>query len=247
MAQELEIYKLLVTLAATLIAVSITAYSIAISVLGSERARLQARIDDIYRRADEKFRKGEIKNLEAAEKEVASARAESKKIAAPWSRLSLVNVVLWPGLIFTLSILFAVQGIFEYPKLKIVPGEGTPYQAALTHYQTSAILLVVGALLLVVALFGIEKAAGQPRPVKVAIEPTGESGVVAYYFVDSAEKLVVDWTRKNAYWFDARIDQAAREGKIKLVAIPGKKAEAFVKDNQLTYLLRSPTPQELAL
>lgn len=246
MAQELEILKLLVTLATTLIAVSITAYSIAISVLGSERARLQARIADIRLRVDEKFRRGEIKNLEAAGKEVTSAKAESKKIASVLYRLSLPNVVLLPGFFFTLSMIFAGLGILWYPSL--IVGEGTPYQSLLTYYHYSAFLLVLGVLALVLALFNIEKAAGQPRPVKVVIESPEGSGLAAYYFVDSAgTKIVADWNRKVAYWFDARVDKAAREGKIKLVAVAGKTQEAFVKDNQLTLVPRAPTPEELPL
>jgi len=241
MAQELEVCKILVAIDVALVSVSITAYSIAITVLGSGRARLQAKIDDIYARADEKFRRGQIKGFEAAEKEVASARAESKKILAQLSRLSLLNVVLFPGLFFTVSILVAVEGILQYP-------ENLARASDLMYYQNSALALAVGVVSLLFALVSIERAAGQPRPVKVAVEPAVETGVVAYYFVDSAgEKLVVDWNRKVAYWFDARVDKAAREGKIKLVAIPEKRGQVFAEDNQLTYLMRAPTPEELAL
>jgi hypothetical protein len=78
------------------------------------------------------------------------------------------------------------------------------------------------------------------------VEAAEESGVVAYYFVDRpGDKLVVDWTRKIAYWFDARVDQAAREGKIKLVVIAGKTPDVFVKENHLTHLMRPPTQHEL--
>jgi hypothetical protein len=245
-AGEVEVCKILATIDIALISVSITAYAIAISVLGSGRARLQAQIDDIYAKADERFRRGEIKGFEAAQKEVVSARAESKKISTLLSRLSLFNVVLLPGLFFTLSILVAVQGILEYPRL--LTGEGTPLQSLLTYYQYSAFLLVLGVLALALALFGIEKAAGQPRPVKVAIESPEGSGLVAYYFVDFAEtKIVVDWNRKVAYWFDARVDKAAREGKIKLVAVPGKTQATFAKDKQLSLVPRAPTPEELPL
>jgi hypothetical protein len=240
LAGEVEVCKILATIGVALVSVSITTYAIAISVLGSGRARLQAQIDDIYARADAKFRRGEIKGLEAAEKEVASARAESKKVLTLLSRLSLVNVVLFPGLFFTLSIVFAVQGILQYSANPATANE-------LMYYQNSAISLAAGLVFLLFALVSIERAAGQPRPSNVAV-PASETGVVAYYFVDSpGEKLVVDWNRRIAYWFDARIDQAAREGKIKLVAIPGKRGQAFASDNQLTYVPHAPSEQELPL
>jgi amino acid transporter len=252
MAQELEIYKLLVTLAAALIAASITSYSIAISVLGSERARIEAQVDEIRQKATERIRRGEIKDYEASEKQVISVRKESAEKHGLLSRLTLWNVVVFPCGGYAFSILIAMNAILTYPQLgeppsieATRPGVYVPY---LLYWQSSALCLIVGAFLFVVALYGIEKAAGQPRPVKVAVEHTEESGVVAYYFVDSAgTKLVVDWHRKVAYWFDERIDQAAREGKIKIVAVAGKTQQAFVKDNQLTYMTRAPTPEELPL
>jgi hypothetical protein len=209
--------------------------------LGSGRARLQARVDDIYARADDKFRRGQIKDFGAAEKEVASARGESKKILVQLSRLSLLNVVLFPGAFFTLSILLAAEGILQYPVNSAKAGD-------FMYYQNSAFSLAVGVVILLFALVSIEKAAGEPRPVKVAVEPAVETGVVGYYFVDRpGEKIVVDWTGKVAYWFDARINQAALDGKMKVVAMPGRTQEAFVKENHLTYLTRPPTQQELPL
>ncbi|MGA2239654.1 MAG: hypothetical protein ABSG74_10625 [Candidatus Bathyarchaeia archaeon] len=252
MAQELEIYKLLVTLAAALIAASITSYSIAISVLGSERARIEAQIEEIRQNATERIRRGEIKDYEDSEKQVVSVRTESAKKRRVLSKLTLGNVVLLPGMLFAFTMLIAMKGILMYPQL----GDSQPTQAMNSgiyvpnplYWQGSALCLLAGALLFVNALYGIERAAGQPRPMKVAIEHTEESGVIAYYFVDKAgEKVVVDWNRKVAYDFDARIDQAAQESKIKSVAKPRNRAEAFVKDNQLTYQRRAPTPEELPL
>ena len=239
MTNELEIYKVLITISVTLAAVSITAYSIAITVLGSEGTRLRGKIDSIVQASNEKLRKGEIKDLESAKKEVEKAHSETQKIKAQLSRLSLKNVILVPGLNFALATLIGVMGISDYPKLVVANGP-------LTHLQFSTFFLLFGTLYLVGALSGIEKAAGEPRPVTAAQEPTGAA---AYYFVDTAdEKIVVDWDRKIAYWFDDSIDKAAREGKIRVVAVPAINAEQFVTLYGLTYKRgRGPSPEELSL
>jgi hypothetical protein len=117
LAQELEAYKFLVTLAAALIAASITSYSIAISVLGSERARIEAQVEDIRQKATERIRRGEIKDFEASEKQVLEVRRESTKKRTVLSRLTLWNVVGYPGVLFALTILFAMEGILKYPQL----------------------------------------------------------------------------------------------------------------------------------
>jgi hypothetical protein len=256
MAQELEIYKLLVTLAAALIAVSITAYSIAISVLGSERVRYQAQIDDIQRRADDRIQRGEIRNFKAEEKHVDTVRADIRKIGAILSRLSIWNVVALPGIFFAGCIFFAMNAILVYPRLadepSIVATSPNAYVVPeLLYWQRSALCLIIGAFWLVVALYGIEKAAGQPRAGGVARKsappPSAppQIGIVGYFFVDDNQKLLVDWSRKIAYLFDDRIDQAARQGKIRLVTVTDTKSESFVKDNHLNPVHRSPSPEEV--
>ena len=162
-----EIYKILVTLAGVLIAASITAYSIAISVLGPERAKLEAQIEEIRRKADDKFRRGKIKDSEAAEREVRSAKIQIGKIMARLSRLSLRTVVVMPGIPLTLCIYGAVEGMLAYPTLERIPlpvaTQPGFFVLNAPYWQVSAGLLVVGGALLVFALYGIEKAAGEIR------------------------------------------------------------------------------------
>ncbi len=60
MGQEIMIYQAMIQISVALIAVTITTYSIAISILGTEgfRKGLQAQIVEITKEAEEKLRKG---------------------------------------------------------------------------------------------------------------------------------------------------------------------------------------------
>ncbi len=248
MGQELEVYRIIATISVALASVTITTYAIATSILGSERLRWQAEIEDIKRKTDERFHRGEIKDSEAAEKEIDRLKAERRKIISRVSRLSLTNVVLFPSLFFALSASFAVAGMLAYPQVELGPQPPQNSTQAPTYVQVSALGLFAGIVALINALFAIEKAAGQPRPTQAFVGPPAESGIVAYYFVDyPGTKILVDWSTKIAYWFDNRLDEAAVEGKFRLVAVPGKTQDAFIKEKGLKAIQRGPTRDELPL
>ncbi len=216
-------------------AVTVTTFSIAISILGSERARLQAQIDEIYRSADDKLKRGEIKNFDEAEKEVSRVRSERGKVVQILSQLSLTNVVLLPAGCFALSIMLAIM---------IIVGASPESQVGFPSIG----LLLVGIFALVNALSSIEKASGQPRPTtKIAEEVPLESGIAAYVFYDTLEKIIVDWSRKIAYMTDTRTDTAVRQGKVKIIPLIGTNRTSFVKEKGLTDVYRISTPAELPL
>jgi hypothetical protein len=238
MAQEIEVFGFVIQVGIALIAVTITAFSIAVSILGSERARIQTQIEEIYRTANERLGRGEIKNIEGAEAEVKRVHAERTKAANVLSRLSLVNVVLFPCLCFTLSIVVAM----------VFVGGATGSFGYIGNLMFSLTFMGFGIAFLVNALFAIERAAGQPRPsAKIIEEVPVETGIIAYIFVDSWEKAVVDWNRKIAYFTDSRIDDAIRQGKVKIVPLVGKNRATFVKEKGLTDVFRFPTVDELPL
>jgi len=165
MAQELELYKILVAIGIALVSVTITAFAIAVSLLGSEHARRQAlSYHEMRRKADEKIRSGDIKDIDTAEKEVRKVVGEKARISDLWSRLHVVNIVLLPGAFFALSIWAAIQGILNYPTLysgpEIPPQLGTP----ILYWQYSVMALGVGLLFLITALYAIQNVAEEARP-----------------------------------------------------------------------------------
>jgi len=164
MDQMIEVYKVFITIGVALVSVTITAYTIAISLLGSEKARLQARIDDIRRRATERIKRGEIKDYEESEKQVDGVREESRNLLSVLSSLSLKNVVLMPSLCFAMSIGLAAAGIFRYPILLYD-------ESTVEYWRLSFGFLVLGIIFLVNALRAIERAAGQPRTTGILVEP----------------------------------------------------------------------------
>jgi hypothetical protein len=233
--QDIELFRIIVEIGVALVAVTITTFSIAVSILGSERARLQAQIDEIYRSADDRLKRGEIKSFDEAEKEVSRVRSERGKAAQILSQLSLTNVVLLPAGLFAMSIMLAIM---------VIVGLDTESHLGFP----SVALLLVGIVTLVNALSAIEKAAGQPRPAtKVVEEAPLESGVVAYIFYDSLEKVIVDWSRKIAYMTDPRTDAAVRNGRVKIIPLFGTNRASFVKAKGLTDVYRSSTQAELPL
>jgi len=241
----IEFYKILVTIAVALISVTMTIYAIAISVLGSEKARLQAQIDDINRRSDERFARGEIKDRMAAEQEIQRVTEESGKITSLLSSLSVGNVVFLPNSCFVISLASAIGGLLGYR------GE--------VIWQGSLFFLILGGVLLANALRSIEKAASQPRPTATSEQvphiprfvPTDksvpETGVVAYRFPD-AGLILVNWSAKAAYTlWDGRTYDAIETGKIKLVMMGNMKLGDFLKEKGLSTFIRTPTEQELPL
>ena len=92
----------------------------------------------------------------------------------------------------------------------------------------------------------------KPRSITAAgyrkIETMPENGVVAYYFPDYPhQKIIVDWSRKVAYYFDPRIDKAVKEGRVKALAIPGKTQTEFTSERGLALTIHPPTEKELPL
>jgi archaellum component FlaF (FlaF/FlaG flagellin family) len=184
MGQELEIYQAIVAINVALTAVTITAYSIAISILGTERVRLQAQIDEILRNATDRIQRGEITNFEQAEREVIKTKTETRKIWTLLTNLSLSNVVLFPGLFFAISTSAAIVGMWALPDATI-PGATTPYG----FFYLSGLFMSGGIGLLVNALRAIEKAAGQPRPAKLTSEIVSAQIVLEAYKWDSKDTI----------------------------------------------------------
>jgi hypothetical protein len=166
MGQEIEIYRALIQISVALIAVTITTYSIAISILGTEgfRRTLSTQMDEIRKRAEEKLRKGtSFEEAQVVVTETSSKLQEAKNL---FSQLSLKNVVLLPSSCFAVSIAVAASGLYYYPTLSFNFGTGNP----LLFLNVSVAFLALGAILLVNALRAIQRAAGQPRPASLITE-----------------------------------------------------------------------------
>lgn len=166
MGQEIQIYQSLIQISVVLIAASVTTYSIAISILGTEdfRRSVQAQIEETKTAAEQRLRKGtSFEEAQAVVSQTSSKLQELKKSLESFSRLSLDNVVYLPSIFFILSILSAALGIYYYPALLFQFPLGTK-ELDLPYVNVSASLLAIGIFLLASALSGIQRAAGQPRP-----------------------------------------------------------------------------------
>jgi len=256
MDQMIEFYKSLIQIAVALVAVSITAYSIALSIMGPAWSRLKTETDARKKALDRKLASGAFKDTALAKKEIDANDAEIKRVDQVVSDLSLKSVVILPSFFLGVSIGISLLAIYSFPRTDVP----TINSGRFEFLSMSVFCLGCGVVLLFRALSGIQKTAGQPRPTETLAEPpslttlgdqisesVSEKGAVAYYFPDYGQKTIVDWNRKIAYWFDYRIDSAARQGKIRVVAILGKNQVDFIKEKGLTEIIRAPTEKELPL
>ena len=194
----------------------------------------------------------EAKNIEEMQAEIRGCRLEEEQLKDRLQRISLRGVVGYPTLFYGIALVVAVSGIYVYPdRLNLASGDALP------TVWVSLAAIIAGSLCLGRALLAIEQVARETEIVlpegkfKVGVEPVAEMRPVsAYYLVDTApgiQKLVVDWRRKVAYWFDSRIDNAVREGKISAYAIPSTNSIEWTNREKLTLVNRAPKPEELPL
>lgn len=138
-----------------LVAATITAYSIATSLLSFEVAlRRQAKSPE--KEVDQKLTSGEIKHYTDAEKEIRRIQEKKEEAATLRSGLSLLRIVVVPDLCFFLSIAVAIWGILVYPVVAPQPSVQFPSIPAQPYWQSSALALILGVILLFAALSWIE-------------------------------------------------------------------------------------------
>jgi hypothetical protein len=192
-------------------------------------------------------------------------RLEEQNLKSRLNRISLTGVVGAPAFFYVSALLTTLAGIYEYPN---------PVLLGATAEQTlfiSLVLIVIGSVFLGTGLQAIERVAREEETIPTEIKPesratpaiAGRQRVSAYYFVDALQgqlgvrtagiqKVVVDWQRRVAYWFDSRIDTMVREGRIPAFAIPSVNEASVNEDewaarSKVTLVKRAPRPEELSL
>jgi len=143
MANELEIYKILVGIDSVLVAATITAYSIATS-LHSFEVRLREQAVSFERKLDERIASGELKGYLDVVRELRKLDEKSRDIMIMKASLSLVRIVLAPDLLFFFSMGTAIWGILSYPDVSLI------------NWKLPAVCLGGGVFLLLFALSDIE-------------------------------------------------------------------------------------------
>jgi ABC-type multidrug transport system fused ATPase/permease subunit len=259
LAQEAEALRIIAEAALALISVTVPTYAISASFLGKETARTMRQIQQ-KRQETERRIASEAKNIEEMYAAIRRYTLEEQNLRGRLKRISLQGVVAYPAVFYGIALIVASAGIYEYPNPVIL----SPGASPIPTLPISLGGIVIGSILLGTALQAIERVAKEieaipteskiEAPVTPAIETRR---VAAYYFVDALEtgklgvkavgvqKVVVDWQRKVAYWFDDRIDKAVRQGKIPAFAIPSLNEDEWCDKGKLALVKRAPRPEEL--
>jgi len=233
--QESEVLRIIADLALLLISVTVPTYAISASFLGKETGRTVLRIKHKREETERKVAT-QAKGIEEMRAEIRSYVLEEKTLKDRLERISLRGVVGYPALFYGSALLLASAGIYYYPNALVLSPGGDPIPTV----WFSVLAVIIGSGFLGRALVAIESVAREAEMVPPAgkieaeAKPAAEMArsVSAHYFVDTApgiQKLVVDWRRKVAYHFDARIDQAVREGKIAAFAEPSTNQISWTK------------------
>lgn len=249
MAQEVEALRIIAQTALALISVTVPTYAISASFLGKETARTMLRIQQRRKETERKVT-SEAKNIEEMQAAIRRYTLEEQNLKDRLNRMSLQGVVGFPAVFYAFALFVALAGIHEYPN-PFPPG-AAPYSALVL----CVVAVVVGSIFLGRALQAIERVAREVETVptegkiEARVTPAIEiRRAEAYYFVDTldGQKVVVDWQRKVAYWFDDRIHRAVKQGKIPTYAIPSSNENEWTDKQKLTLVKRPPKPEELAL
>jgi hypothetical protein len=254
--QDAEVLRIIAEAALFLVSVTIPTYAISASFLGKETVRTMSRIK-MQRENTERRIHSAAKNIEEMQAGIRAYELEEEALKGRLQRVSVWGVVVYPAIWYGLALVIALVGIYNYPN-QIAIQTPTGQSSELPILAISFGSLVVGSYFLGKALFAIDKVARETEfaspsgTVEIKVEGAVNEGrrPSTYYFVDTAvniEKLVVDWQRKVAYWFDTRVDKAVREGKISAFAVPTLNQTDWTSKENLTLVKRPPSPDELPL
>jgi hypothetical protein len=260
LAQDVEALRIIAEIALALISVTIPTYAISASFLGKETAHTMTQIQQ-KRQETEKRIKSEAENIVEMQTAIRRYTSEEQNLKDRLKRISVVGVVGYPSIFFGIALFLALAGIYEYPNpVTLAPG-GEPIPTLVASVGG----ILIGGFLLGTALQAIERVVREvetyPTEGKIEVPATPaieKRGVEAYYFVDALEtgklglkavgvqKVVVNWQKKVAYWFNDKIDRAVRQGKIPAFAIPSLNQDQWADKEKLTLNRWGPKPEELA-
>jgi hypothetical protein len=250
LAQEVEALRIVAQVALALVSVTIPTYAISASFLGKETARTMLQIQR-RRKETERRIASEAKDIQEMQAAIRRYTLEEQNLKSRLSRISLTGVVGAPAIFYVSALFTTLAGIYESPNPVL---GATPVQTLFI----SLVLIMIGSVFLGTALQAIERVAREEEMVPPAGKIEAEAkpatemaiSVSAHYFVDTApsiQKLVVDWRRKVAYYFDARVEQAVREGKIAAFAEPSANQLSWTDKQGFTLVPRAPKTEELSL